>query len=194
MNTQTLSSVALETLEIYRHAASRGVVAYRLGGERLLGAVNGALQNRVYPRTAKFAPRATERVNQVRGKVSDVIHQGVEQVALRTGQAIDFGSATAAAQVSKVAAFAAGIDNAALASGLQTAARVALPGAKVALAVAKKLAQGANALADAAGARPVRTGARKAAFDAKRRAAPAARKAKAAVKSAAKRVAKRAAV
>ena len=189
MNTQTLSSVTLETLENCRNAASRGVVAYRLGGQRLLGAVNGALKNRVYPRTAKFAPRATERVNEVRGKVSEVIQQGVEQVALRTEQAIDFGSAAAAAQVSKVAAFAA-----ALASSLQTAARAALPGAKVALAVSQKIAQGANALADAAGARPVRTRARKAAFDAKRRAAPAARKAKAAVKSGAKRVAKRASV
>jgi hypothetical protein len=166
------------------------VVAYHLGGKRLLGLVNGALESSVYPRTAKVAPRATERLNEVRGNVSKIIVKGADQVAQRTEQAIVFSSNAAATQVSKIANFAAGIDNSLLANGLQAAARVTMPAAQVALAVSSKVAQGAHALADAAGARPVRSMARKAASGAKRRAAPVARKAQARVKTTAKRVAK----
>ena len=190
MTTPTLSSVTLETLENYRNAATRAVVAYRLGGNRLVRIVNGALQSSVYPRTAKLAPRATERLNEVRGNVSEIIVKGVDQVAERTAQAIEFSSTAAAAQVSKFADFAASIDNQIVANGLQTAARLTLPGAKVALVVSSKLAKGANALADAAGARPVRSVARKAARGAKRSAAPAARKARTTLKATGKRIAK----
>jgi hypothetical protein len=187
--TTTLSSVTLQTLENYRHAASRAVVAYRLGGKRLIDALNGALENRVYPRTAKIAPRATKRLNQVRGSVSEVIVKGVDQVAQRTEQAIEFGSASATAQVSKLAGFAARIRNPRLASGVQRIARFGLPGAKVALAMSNKIAQGANALADSAGARPMRSLARKAATQAKRRATPMVRSAKTTLKAGAKRAA-----
>ena len=190
MTPQTLSTVTLQTLDNYRNAASHAVVAYHLGGKRLLGLVNGALESRVYPQTAKIAPRATERLNEVRGNVSEIIVKGADQVAQRTEQAIVFSSDTAAAQVSKIADFAAGIDNSLLANGLQAAARLTMPAAQVALAVSSKVAQGANALADAAGARPVVSIARKAAAGAKRRAAPVARKAQATVKTTAKRVAK----
>lgn len=190
MTPSTLSSVTLQTIENYRTAAARAVVAYHLGGKRLLGWVNGTLQNSVYPRTSKLAPRTTERFNQIRGSASEVVVKGVEQVAQRTGQAIEFGSAAAASQVSKLARFAAGVDHERVAGGLQTAARLSLPGARIALALSSRIAQGANALADAAGARPVRGMARKAALQAQRRAAPVARKAQATLKSGAKRVAK----
>jgi hypothetical protein len=89
-----------------------------------------------------------------------------------------------------VAKFAAGIDNEIVANGLQTAARLTMPGAKVALVVSSRVVDGANALADAAGARPVRKAVGKAAAGAKRKAAPVARTAKGAVTTAAQRVAK----
>ena len=190
MTAQTLSTVTLQTLDNYRNAVSRAVVAYHLGGKRLLGVVNSALESGAYPRTAKVAPRATERLNEVRGSVSEIIVKGADRVAQRTEQAIVFSSDAAATQVSKIADFAAGIDNSLLANGLQAAARLTMPAAQVALAVSSKVAQGANALANAAGARPVHSIALKAASGAKRRAAPLARKAQATVKTAAKRVAK----
>lgn len=190
MSQTTLSSVTLQTLENYRHAAARTVVAYRLGGKRLIDALNGALQNTVYPRTAKLAPRATERLNQVRGSVSEVIVKGVDQVAQRTEQAIEFGSAAATAQVSRLAGFAARIDNPRLARSVQSIARFSLGGAKVALVVSDKVAQGANALADSVGARPLRSLARKATVQAKRRAAPVVRKAQTTLKAGAKRAGK----
>jgi len=66
MSTRSLSSVTLQTLKNYSTAASRSVLAYRLGGHRLVRVVNGTLQNRVYPQTAKLAPRATDRMDEVR--------------------------------------------------------------------------------------------------------------------------------
>jgi hypothetical protein len=71
-------------------------------------------------------------------------------------KAIDLGADTAVAQLTKVADFAAGIDNAYVAGGLQTAARLTMPGAKVALVVSGKMVDGAQALAQAAAGQPVR--------------------------------------
>ena len=162
MTTQYLSHVTLETLENYRDAATQGVLAYRSGSRRLIGAVNGALERRVYPRTAKLAPRATEFMNDLRGNVTQIVMKGLEQSAERAATAIEFGAQTAGTQVNKLARYAAKIDNQAVANGLQTVARLTMPGAKVALAISGKVAAGAMALADAAGARPVRSAARKA--------------------------------
>ncbi len=189
MTTQTLRRVTLETLKNYSTAARRAVVAYRSGGHRLMHALNSALENGVYPRTAKLAPRATGRISEVRGNVSDIVVKGIDLVSRRTEKAIELGSTTAAAQVTKLAEFAAGIDNQYVANGLQAAARLTMPGAKVALVVSSKVAEGANALADAAGARVVR----KAVAGAQRKAGPVTRKAKSTVKPTVKRSTRRAA-
>jgi hypothetical protein len=194
MRTQTLSHVTLQSIENYRAAAVQTVAAYRVGSRRLVGAMNGALQNSVYPRTAMVAPRVTDRMDEVRGKVSDIVVKGIDQVAEGAEKAIELSSSTAATQLTKAVKFAAGIDNEIVASGLQAAARLTMPGAKVALMVSTRVAEGATALADAAGARPVRKVARKAVRKAKaiapRKAAPTVRKAKATVKTATRRVTK----
>ena len=194
MRTQTLSHVTLQSIENYRAAAVETVAAYRVGGHRLVGVMNGALQNSVYPRTAMVAPRVTDRMDEVRGKVSDIVVKGIDQVAEGAEKAIELSSSTAASQLTKVAKFAAGIDNEIVANGLQAAARLTMPGAKVALLVSTRVAEGVTKLADAAGAHPVRKAARKAVRKAKasapRKAAPMARKAKATVKTATRRVTK----
>jgi hypothetical protein len=161
MSAQYLSHVTLETLENCRTAAARSVVAYRSGGRRLLGAVNGALEQRVYPRTAKLAPRAAEFMNDLRGNVNQIVIKGLDQTAARATTAIEFGAYTAGTQVNKLARFASKVHNPAVTNGLQTMARLTMPGAKVALAISGKVAAGAVALADAAAARPVRRAVRK---------------------------------
>ena len=163
MTTQYLSHVTLETLENYRNAATQGVAAYRSGGRRLVGAVNGALQHSVYPRTAKVAPNATEFMNAVRSNMTQIVVTGLDQTAARAKSAIEFGANTAGTQVNKLARFASKVDNPIVANGLQTVARLTMPGAKVALAISGKVATGAHALADAAGAPTARRVARKAA-------------------------------
>jgi len=179
MTAQYLSHVTLETLENCRNAATQGVLAYRAGGRRLIGAVNGAFAQSVYPRTARLAPRATEFMNDVRGDVTQIVIKGLDRTATRAATAIEFGANTAGTQVNKLARFASKVDNAAVANGLQTAARLTMPGAKVALAISGKVAAGAMALADVAGARPVRRAARKAAAPPRRAVKRAAQAAKA---------------
>lgn len=163
MTQATIRRVTLQSIDNYRAAATQAVSAYRVGGRRIVGAINGALEHGVYPRTAKLAPRATDRMNEVRGNVSEIVVKGIDQIAKGAVKAIELGSTAAAAQVSKVARLAAGIDNETVAHGLQAAARLTMPGAKVALAVSSKVSQGASALADAVGARPVHKAGRKAA-------------------------------
>jgi hypothetical protein len=200
MTHQYLSHVTLETLENYRNAATQGVRAYRSGSRRLIGAVNGALEQRVYPRTAKLAPRTTQLMNDMRGNVSQIVIKGLDQTAARATTVIEFGANTAGTQVNKLARFAAKASSPVVSNGLQTVARLTMPGAKVALAISGKVAAGAVALADAAGARPVRHAARKVAAAPRRavkRAAQAtkaplakARRTGAAVKKAVKRAAR----
>ena len=189
MNTQTLNDVTLETLKNYRIAATQAMVAYRLGGHRLVSAVNNVLANSVYPRTAGLAPRATVRMDEVRGNISEVVVKGIDEIADRTVKAIESGSTAAVAQLSKVSEFAAGIDNQIVANGLQAAARLTMPGANVALVVSSKVAQGANKLADVAGARPLRKALGKTVAGVKRKANPVVRKAKSVGRRVAKRVA-----
>lgn len=189
MNTQTLNGVTLQTLNNYRAAATQAMVAYQLGSHRLVSAVNNVLANSVYPRTAQLAPRATVRMDEVRGSISEVVAKGIDQIADRTVKAIASSSTAAAAQLNKLSGFAAGIDNQIVANGLQTAARLSMPGAHVALAVSSKVAEGANALAAAAGARPAHKALRKTAAGVKRKAAPVVRKAKVVARKAAKRAA-----
>jgi hypothetical protein len=179
MRAQYLSHVTLETLENYRNAATQGVMATRSGSHRLIGAVNDALEQTVYPRTAKLAPRATELMNGLRGNVTQIVTQGLDQTAARATSAIEFGAHSAGTQLNKLAQFAAQVDNPVVANGLQTVARLTMPGAKVALAISGKVAAGATALADAAGAHPVRRAVRKAAAAPRRAATRAAQAAKA---------------
>jgi hypothetical protein len=190
MTTQTLSGVTLQSLENYRTAAAQAVVAYRIGGRRLVRVVDGALKSNVYPRTATLAPRATERMNDVRGSVAEAVVNGIDQIAERAERVIEAGSSSAAAQVAKLAKFTAGIDNEAVANGLRTVARLTMPGAKVALAVSSRVAAGASALADGAGARPVQRAIRKAASQSKRKVSPVARKAQATLKAGVKHAAR----
>lgn len=173
MTAQTLSSVTLETIENYRNAAMFAVDAYRAGSLRLIDVVNSGIDS-VYSRTGKVAPQLTKSVAQVRGDLSDIIVKGVGEVASRTDKVIEVSSETAIAGVGKVARFTAGIDNAIVANGLETAVRLSMPGAQVARTVSAKVAMGADALARAAGgkkiarAKPV-VHAKKAAATAKRK-------------------------
>ena len=86
---------------------------------------------------------------------------------------IDASSEAAVVGVTKVAKFTAGIDNAIVVGGLETAARLSLPGAQVARTVSAKVAEGADKLARAASGKGA---VRKAAASAKKAAATTQRK------------------
>jgi hypothetical protein len=206
MTTQTLRRVTLQTLQNYSTAATQVVAAYRQGGHRVVAAVNGAFRSTVVPRTRKLTQGATDmaqdatvRINEVRGNVSEVLVKGIDRFAHRTERAIEAGSNAAAARVTQVAEFAAGVENPLVANSLQTVALLTMPGAKVALAVSGKLAERTHALADAVGARTAAKPTRKLATKRKAiarapKASPAVRQAKANVNAASRRVTKAAKV
>lgn len=135
MRNPTLTRVTLNTVEHCRIAAKQFVLAYRLGSQRVIGKLDGALAN------TAVSPRITG--------LTGWVAKGVEQVAERSTQAIDFGAHTAAAQLSKAAKLVKGVDNEMLANGLQTASRLSLPTALALLAVAGKAAAGADSLVKA---------------------------------------------
>ncbi len=160
MKTQTLSNVTLQTIENYRNAAALAVDAYRAGSHRLIKAVNEGVEKNVYSRTVKVAPQLTNTLAQFRGELTDIIVKGVDGVSTGTEKAIEVSSSTASKGVSKVAEFAAGIDNRVALNGIEAVARFSLPGAQVALAVSAKVAEGADKLSRVAGvkkAKVVRT-------------------------------------
>jgi len=167
MRNPTLTRVTLNTVEHCRIAAKQFVLAYRLGSQRVIGKLDGALAN------TAVSPRITG--------LTGWVAKGVEQVAERSTQAIDFGAHTAAAQLSKAAKLVKGVDNEMLANGLQTASRLSLPTALALLAVAGKAAAGADSLVKAV--QPTKK-------PAKRAVRPTRPAVKAAVKPAAKPVAK----
>jgi hypothetical protein len=150
MTLQTLSTVTLETIENYRHAAALAVSAYRTGSNRLIGAVNVGLQDKVYSRTAKVAPNLTNAMIQIRGGLTNIIVKGVDTVGTRTEQAIEVGSDTAVKGVTQVAEFAAGIDNRVAANGIDAVVRFTMPAAQVARTVSAKVVAGADKLSSAA--------------------------------------------
>ena len=88
MRIQTLSSVTIETIENYRHAANAAVKAYRIGSQRLIDAVNAGIEKSVYARTEEYAPNLTLTMNQFRGNVTEIIVKGVDGVTANTEKAI----------------------------------------------------------------------------------------------------------
>lgn len=188
MTTPTLGRLTLQTLRNYTTAAQRTVVATRLGGHRLVGAVDGALKTRVYARTAKVLPQTTGRLDEMRDGVTGFVTKGIDRLAHRTEKAIEATAAVAAEQVTRAARLVSTVENPIVANGLQSAARLTMPGAQLALVWSSKVAEGAEALAQAAGARPVRRAVRQAAAGTKRQAAPVARRAQRATKAASTRV------
>lgn len=146
MSTQTLSRVTLETLANVRTAASRMMAAYGAGSRRLVQAVDGALTRQVLPVTARLAPAAGRRLEALRGAMSRTAEQGIDAAVARSERAIAAGSHFAVTQIERWADRAVDIDNALIAQGLDTAARLSLPAAQLARAVSLKVAEGTSAL------------------------------------------------
>ena len=57
MTTPTLNSVALATIENFRHAALLSTRAYRAGSHRLIGALNDSLVKNIDGRLHSVAPQ-----------------------------------------------------------------------------------------------------------------------------------------
>jgi hypothetical protein len=157
MTQQTLSTVTLATIENYRHAASLAVVAYRTGSNRLIDAVNSSIEANVYSRTEKVAPQLTAKLSQVRSGLTDIMVKGIDSVSTGSDKAIEASSATATQGVTKVAQFAAGIDNRVVANGIDAVVRLSMPGAQMAQTLSAKVVEGADTLSRVAAGKQSQT-------------------------------------
>lgn len=147
MSRQTLRAVTLKTVATATQAAEATVGAYRAGGHRLVAVIQQRVAAPTVARTQPYAPRLASALGQTSRRAGSMADKGIDLVSDRTEQAISVAAKGVTAQVKRVAQLAEGVDNRVLASGLDTAARLSLPGAQAALALTERLADGAGKLA-----------------------------------------------
>lgn len=151
MTTTSLRTVTLKTVANYRHAAERTLRAYRTGGQRLIAVVRQGVDRAALRGAEPYVPAFAAAIRRAGDNLGTLANQGLDAVSERTSRAIEAGADTMTSQVKRVADLAGGVDNKVLATGLQAAVRISLPGAQVALALSERVASGAEKLADVAG-------------------------------------------
>jgi hypothetical protein len=177
MTSTSLRAVTLKTVANYTRAAERAVAAYRASGHRLIGAMQRGVDRAAQQGAERLAPRLAAALCRASGNVTGLAAKGLDAVSSRSERAIEIGSTSMSQQVSRVANLAEGVDKGVVASGLQAAVRISLPGAQAALAISERVVAGAGKLPGA----PVRPKpASKSAVAKAKRAGPASRRAGAA--------------
>ena len=147
MTQTTLRAVTLKTVANYTEAAERALGAYRSGGHRLISALQRGVDRAAKQGSERLAPRLANALRRASGNVGGLAAKGLDAVSRRTEQAIGLGSTNMTTQLGRVADLVDGVDNRVLASGVQAAVRLSLPGAKAALALSRRVAAGADKLA-----------------------------------------------
>lgn len=175
MSQASLRTVTLKTVANTRRAAERAVGAYRTGGHRLVAAVHRSVDTAATRGTERYVPRLGDLLRRATGNVSGIADKGIDVVSDGTERAIAVSTDTVTAQVKRVAELAEGIDNRLVASSLDAAARLTMPGAQAALTLSEKLVDGATKLSGMAAGKPakrVRSGAKRSAAKPARKPAP----------------------
>lgn len=160
--TTSLRAVTLQTVANYRHAAERTLGASRRTGERLIAVMRAGVERAARAGAEPYVPAFAAALRRAGDNLGNLAGQGLAAVSERTSRAIAAGADGVVTQVERVAGLADGVDSKVVASGLQAAVRVSLPGAQVALALSERVASGADKLADVAGAGTARRAARSA--------------------------------
>ena len=142
MTPSTLRAVTLQTVANCAHAAERAVVAYRVGGHRLIA----AMQRGVDLAAQRGPERLAIALRRAGGNVGGLAGKGLDAVSRRTERAIEIGTGGVRSQLARVADLVEGVDIPVLSTGLQAAARISLPGAQAALALSERVVAGADKL------------------------------------------------
>lgn len=150
MTTTSLRAVTLQTLANYRLAAERTLRAYRSGGQRLIAVVRGGVDQAAQRGAEPYVPALAAALRRAGDNLGSMAHQRLDAVTERTSRAITIGADGVSSQVQRVADLAETVDSRLVATGVQAAVRVSMPGAKVALALSERVASGARKLADVA--------------------------------------------
>ncbi len=138
----TLRAVTLKTVANYTQAAGRAVVAYRVGGQRLIA----AMQRSVDRAAAQGPDRLAAALRRASGNVGGLASKGLDVVSNSTERVIELSSTGVNSQVRRVADLVDGLDIAVVSNGLQAVARISLPGAYAALALSERVVAGADKL------------------------------------------------
>lgn len=150
MTQANLSTVTLQTVANYRHAAERAVGAYRSGGHRLIAVVQQGVDQAAKRGAEPYVPAFAAVLRRAGDNMGSFAVHGVDAVSDGTERVIKLGSNGVSAQVKRAAHLAGGVDNRLVAKGLKAAARISLPTAQVALALSERVAAGADKLATVA--------------------------------------------
>ena len=142
MTTSSLRAVTLKTVANYAHAAERAVLAYRVGGHRLIA----AMQRGVDLAAQNGPERLATALRRAGGNMGGMAGKGLDKVSRGTERAIEIGSSGVRSQVVRVADLVEGVDLPVVSSGLQAAARISLPSAQAALALSERVVAGADKL------------------------------------------------
>lgn len=142
MTTSSLRAVTAQTVANYAQAAERAVGAYRVGGHRLIA----ALQRSVDLAAQNGPERLASALRRAGGNVGGLAGRGLDVVSRRTERAIEIGSTGMTRQLRRVADLVDGVDIPVVSNGLHAAARISLPGAQAALALSQRVAAGADKL------------------------------------------------
>ena len=176
MTTTTLRAVTQQTVANCAQAAERALGAYQAGGHRLIRTVQRGVDMAARQGAERLAPQLAAAMRRASGRVGTLAAQGLDALSQGTGRAIAAGHSGVRSQVNRIAdlaARAAGADNRLLAGGVQSAARVGLPGAQAALALSQVVVAGVAKLPGASLAAAGRVRKAAAAAPSKRRAKPA---------------------
>lgn len=157
MSHSTLREVTLQTVANYSRAAEQAVDCYRAGGQRLIAAMQDGVDRVAERSTDYFVPRVVNAMRKASRQFGRYAVKGLDALSTQTERAIEFGKTGMSAQVERVASFTDRIDNPMVVSGVETAARLSMPGARAALRLSKRLAASAEKAHDkVAGAVPAR--------------------------------------
>ncbi len=145
MTTTTLRAVTQQTVANCAQAAARALGAYQAGGHRLIRSMQSGVDMAARQGAERLAPRLAAAVRRASGRVGTLAAQGLDALSSGTGRAISASHSGVRSQVNRIADLAAraeGADNRLLSGGVQSAARISLPGAQAVLALSQVVAAG----------------------------------------------------
>ncbi len=153
MSANTLQDTTLKTVANYRRTALAAVGAYRNGSLRLINGLQKRVDRAADDGERRGAPTLSKSLRSNTYRVTGMAVQGVERLSGGAERVIDKGADGLLRRVDRVAEMVDGVQSPRVARGLNSVARISMPGARVALTVSQALADSAQHLARLAAGR-----------------------------------------
>jgi hypothetical protein len=139
MTTQHLSTLASHVIASYGHTAKSMINVYRVGGQRMIGAVGQSLQSTLARRGARLMPKLRAELITTQRKVSGYYSRSLQLTSGGADALVDTVVDLAAKGVHGIVANAERFDKATGTNALHTLSNVVLPAAKAVSKAADKI-------------------------------------------------------